>query len=111
MLGKLALLSGVTAGRRQLPAARARCRRRPDRTGAAAAASPRPRTLSLVRMFDTCTLAVFAEMKQLGGDLRIRPPGGDIAQHLEFPGGEAAIAAVAGLAPAVVAGPAGKGDP
>ena len=27
--------------------------------------------------------------EQLGGDLRVRPPGGDQAQHLELPGGQA----------------------
>src|SRR5215813_14508826 len=29
--------------------------------------------------------------EELGGDLRVRPPGGDEAQHLELPGGEAKL--------------------
>ena len=40
-------------------------------------------------MFDTCTLAVLAEMNSSRGDLRVRPAVGNQAQHLELPGGQA----------------------
>jgi hypothetical protein len=48
--------------------------------------------------------------EELGGDLRVRPPGGDEAQYLGLPGRETPVAQVVAVTP-VVTVVAGEGDP
>ena len=55
---------------------------------ASAAASTRPATPSLARMFDTCTLAVFGLMKSAVAIWPLDRPGGHERQHFALPVGQ-----------------------
>ena len=71
-------------GRRPLPV-----RGKSWRRWASAAASVRVETVSLARMLETWTLAVFGRDEELLGDLPVGAAVGDQPQHVAFAGGEA----------------------